>query len=445
MITVTVVHRKTRHALKVEASCLLADFRARVQEVTGVAPDHQQLYASGRPRISSSAGTLKDIGVQDGAKVFLVAADPQHASTVAGATDRAPRPSATPDVADALWVVHRNRIWSCSFPLGPVKQHLFRCLTCEHSNQPAAVCLGCMEVCHQGHQVEELYVKRHFQCDCGTERLRPTACRFSTGLRAAQATNQYGPNFSGRYCHCGGRYDADADEMIQCWVCGDWLHDRCTGIPEAELPDDLSEHLFLCRRCVAQHPFLRHYGRCCSAEGPTSILPAPAAEPACPAVVPPAPTPTADADSSGCGAPPAGETEAAEERDLLLPEVGAGWCHCDRCLALYERSGLSFIFKEEQDDDMTRFCVASEDSDSDEEAEAREAQPDELTSRALQMMRGMEPIAQTHFASGVSDLKASLASWLCSLPPGHVVTAATVEQFWAGMRERQKRKREEMG
>eukprot|EP00667_Euglena_gracilis_P009778 EG_transcript_9943 len=460
MITVTVVHRKARHDVQVDPACPLADFRTRVQEVTGVAPDHQQLYISGRPRISGSAGTLQDVGVQDGGKVFLVGADPEQGKSVAAAPARR-TPAAVAQPLDAVVVLVGGRVWGCSYPLGPVRQHLFRCLTCERANQPAAVCLGCMEVCHRGHQVEELYTKRNFQCDCGTDRLALPACHFSTTPRAAQPANQYGPNFAGTYCHCNGAYDREVDEMIQCWVCADWFHDRCTGLPVGEMEDPLLGRIFLCRRCLARHPFLRRYGRCCSegtpiSGGPPALLAEarPPADPQPAALPTPVPPLGVVSDSTATTRSPmevagveAGVEAGDEARDLLLPEVEAGWCRCDRCLALYERSGLSFIFKAELDEDLTRACTVSGDSDSDsDDEEVTDAEEPQSKSVASQMMAGMAPIDQSHFANGLRDLHTSFGDWLGSMPPGEIITDAHVAQFRAQMEERRsaKRKRDEM-
>ncbi|KAJ2511420.1 hypothetical protein GGH20_005404, partial [Coemansia sp. RSA 1937] len=77
----------------------------------------------------------------------------------------------------------------CTFDQGYVHQPLYACLTCtrppenyrqdgilnnvERSSEPAGMCYSCSIECHTGHHIVELFTKRHFRCDCGTQRLPP--------------------------------------------------------------------------------------------------------------------------------------------------------------------------------------------------------------------------------------------------------------------------------
>lgn len=46
-------------------------------------------------------------------------------------------------------------------------------------------------------------------------------------------------------CTCGTRVD-DGERMVECEVCGVWLHTRCQGVPDAgSIPDD-----FICSKCA---------------------------------------------------------------------------------------------------------------------------------------------------------------------------------------------------
>ncbi|PSN64564.1 hypothetical protein BS50DRAFT_557159 [Corynespora cassiicola Philippines] len=149
---------------------------------------------------------------------------------------------------------------TCTRDLGPLRQGLYSCLTCnpppptsaEASNDdyvPAAVCYACSISCHGEHTLVELFNKRNFVCDCGTTRLpESTPCT----LRVNQATgqkgdvkgegpaesNKYNHNFRNKFCGCGEEYDPHQEKgtMFQCLGlstseeggCGeDWWHPEC--------------------------------------------------------------------------------------------------------------------------------------------------------------------------------------------------------------------------
>lgn len=40
----------------------------------------------------------------------------------------------------------------------------------------AAICLACSFHCHEGHELIELYTKRHFRCDCGNSKFGEKKC-----------------------------------------------------------------------------------------------------------------------------------------------------------------------------------------------------------------------------------------------------------------------------
>ena len=94
------------------------------------------------------------------------------------------------------------------------------------------VCLGCSMNCHIGseHQVEELFEKRAFTCDCGNDAARsnvPTAvcCTLQPIKSASNPSNTYNHNFRGEYCRCNGIYKPEEDVMICCVLCQDWFVD----------------------------------------------------------------------------------------------------------------------------------------------------------------------------------------------------------------------------
>ncbi|GAA5901494.1 hypothetical protein JCM6882_006296 [Rhodosporidiobolus microsporus] len=144
----------------------------------------------------------------------------------------------------------------CTYDMGYIKQPLYACLTCLHNR---AVCAGCSISCHAEHQLVELFNRRHFRCDCGTEAMGAGSCCQLTGREDAPANkdNRYDANFRGEFCFCGAPYDpqTESDTMYQCIVCEDWVHHGCVfgkHIDDDEQPplkqDDFDQ--FVCERCV---------------------------------------------------------------------------------------------------------------------------------------------------------------------------------------------------
>ncbi|KAI9755028.1 MAG: hypothetical protein M1835_000857, partial [Candelina submexicana] len=145
---------------------------------------------------------------------------------------------------------------TCTQPLGPLRQNLFSCLTCNpppaspsDPYTPAGVCYSCSISCHGEHELVELFNKRNFVCDCGTRRLPSTSpcslrINLATGRKGGAHSedpakdNKYNQNFRNRFCGCGRVYDAHKEKgtMYQCLglgtaekgCCGeDWWHPSC--------------------------------------------------------------------------------------------------------------------------------------------------------------------------------------------------------------------------
>ncbi|KAJ1931159.1 hypothetical protein GGF37_007484, partial [Kickxella alabastrina] len=147
------------------------------------------------------------------------------------------------------------------------------------------MCYSCSIECHAGHQVIELFTKRHFRCDCGTKRLAAATglcCRLKSGRNALvgilNEQNAYGHNFWGHYCRCNKYYDAEKEvaAMVQCYVCSDWFHETCIG---DALPSENDFDAYMCRECVATHAVLRHIDSAHATVGRVAA-PAPASPPA---------------------------------------------------------------------------------------------------------------------------------------------------------------------
>ena len=161
----------------------------------------------------------------------------------------------------------------CTQELGPLRQNLFSCITCnpppESSSEPyspAGVCYACSIACHGDHTLVELFSRRNFTCDCGTTRLPATSpCTLRidpvTGFKGSVHSqrpsegNTYNQNFRNRFCGCGDWYNAHEQKstMYQCLGlateveggCGeDWWHPECLlGLPHdwQALTEDSSE------------------------------------------------------------------------------------------------------------------------------------------------------------------------------------------------------------
>ncbi|KAK8151176.1 hypothetical protein BKA80DRAFT_212205 [Phyllosticta citrichinensis] len=204
---------------------------------------------------------------------------------------------------------------TCSRPLGPLRQKLWSCLTCNppptdpnEAYTPAGVCYSCHVSCHGDHTLVELFAKRNFVCDCGTTRIQsdhPCSLRINeeTGLKgdvrgaSPEPTNHYDHNYRNRFCGCGQDYNAYEEKgtMFQCLGLGtvedggcgeDWWHPECiVGLPrdwytkdgkaknehkaDVEIEDepptppgfpheDDFEH-FICYKCVEAFPWIKRY------------------------------------------------------------------------------------------------------------------------------------------------------------------------------------------
>ncbi|KAL4977697.1 putative zinc finger in N-recognin-domain-containing protein [Aspergillus desertorum] len=206
---------------------------------------------------------------------------------------------------------------SCTQQLGPLRQTLYACLTC---NPPpatpdapytaAGVCYSCSISCHGEHTLVELFNKRNFACDCGTSRIASSApCTLrsdpDTGAKGVRLErphpgNRYNRNFQNKFCGCGEDYNAHEEKgtMFQCLGLGttesggcgeDWWHPECliglsrdwyrnsdkkgnTENGESEQDDDMDEaplppgfpaeddfETFICYKCVESNPWLKQY------------------------------------------------------------------------------------------------------------------------------------------------------------------------------------------
>ncbi|CCC68522.1 hypothetical protein NCAS_0B04380 [Naumovozyma castellii] len=170
----------------------------------------------------------------------------------------------------------------CSYELGALRQQVFACRT--HGN--IGICYSCSIICHTKCDLVELFTKRSFTCDCGTERDKSHKdSEYKCELRKNKEddipsfTNKYGQNFKGKFCSCATEYDPEGSSiMLQC-VLGlecdeDWYHDYCImGLskPEAQKLISTNETLeetiipgfpaldsfdaYICWKCVSKYDY----------------------------------------------------------------------------------------------------------------------------------------------------------------------------------------------
>eukprot|EP01083_Nonionella_stella_P233847 823519_1 len=154
----------------------------------------------------------------------------------------------------------------CTHSSGYIRQSVYACITCREKSAGsgdrthAGICRGCAFTCHLDHEVDELFTRRAFKCDCGNPKFRATdqsGCTLRTNACVLNEANRYGHNYDGKYCYCDKAYDPDTDTMLQCTRCEDWFHDSCLT---TQPPEDGEGEMF-CRTCIAKCPFLMGYAR----------------------------------------------------------------------------------------------------------------------------------------------------------------------------------------
>uniref|UniRef100_A0A914ICI6 UBR-type domain-containing protein n=1 Tax=Globodera rostochiensis TaxID=31243 RepID=A0A914ICI6_GLORO len=152
------------------------------------------------------------------------------------------------------------------------RQPLYSCKTCFlKTGKLAGVCYACSENCHHGHDLVEMYSKRHFCCDCGNTKFE-TKCKLFEEKDPLNKRNKYNDNFKGIFCTCKKPFppeandvDASLEDMLQCCMCEDWFHPSHI-FPPGQCPieddmDGLSDDIdgIICKDCVVKHTFLAFY------------------------------------------------------------------------------------------------------------------------------------------------------------------------------------------
>uniref|UniRef100_A0A8R1Z316 UBR-type domain-containing protein n=1 Tax=Pristionchus pacificus TaxID=54126 RepID=A0A8R1Z316_PRIPA len=116
---------------------------------------------------------------------------------------------------------------SCTYAEGyRPRQCVYSCITCVPTGG-AGICYGCSLLCHDGHDLVELFTKRRFKCDCGNGAFKDK-CKLFEDKAPHNERNTYNHNFVNSYCWCKRPYpDEEApiqDSQLQCIACEDWFH-----------------------------------------------------------------------------------------------------------------------------------------------------------------------------------------------------------------------------
>ena len=136
---------------------------------------------------------------------------------------------------------------------GYCDQAIYVCRDCMRESEPFGICEQCAKMCHKGHDVIPIGIRRRFRCDCGNDRARRPCSAMINAKTAINPHNKYGHNFFNRWCSCDGE---DTGDMVQCICCSDWFHVPCIGmfpkeqsLPINEIPD-FDDWSFVCKKCV---------------------------------------------------------------------------------------------------------------------------------------------------------------------------------------------------
>ena len=253
------------------------------------------------------------------------------------------------------------------------------------------MCLACSLHCHDGHELVELYTKRHFQCDCGNKKFGDKKCKLTADKKDANTENLYNQNFVGLYCNCNRPYPdperESPEEMIQCCICEDWFHEehlKTTASDDEECFVDL-----ICDSCVEEHPFLLQYAK-------TDV-------------------PEAKADGS-CKI-----QETSDSKNAVALFLKQGWreklCRCEKCLTMYIVQKVPYLI---------------DDQDSLEYYEAKGKQGneniEEASAKAFDRM--LTHSQKVEMASGYRELSTTIRDHLKDFK-GKIVEKADIQNFFS--------------
>ncbi|CAF3695987.1 unnamed protein product [Adineta steineri] len=305
---------------------------------------------------------------------------------------------------------------TCTYPQGYVKrQALFVCMTCNNNGngQLAGVCAACAFHCHNNHEVNELYTRRFFRCDCGNSKLSHQPCKLYPNKDPENVSNKYDDTFRGLYCTCKRPYPdkelpSDDDAMIQCMICEDWFHSQHLGVPTPMEENEADQMDMICQACVTKHPFLAQYDE-------SSAIPSRPVE----------------NNAAASNNPPCFLTSNVNDNELHTIFLRDGWrnrlCRCVQCCKLYDDLNLTVVFN---DDD------AIQEYEKQALAKSENLDADKLLASSLQKL---DHVKKLEVLQGINDFKKSLGDFLRDKANGDgVLTATDVTTFFADLQEKRK-------
>lgn len=323
---------------------------------------------------------------------------------------------------DACAVLGASDDKNCTYAKGYIRQALYACKTCcpEKGESRAAVCLACSFHCHEGHELVELYTKRHFRCDCGGSKFNGRKCNLDNSKSPTNSENKYNQNFDGVYCTCSRPYpDPEAvseDEMLQCVICEDWYHSKHLGC-EKPIPADNAYDEMICAGCMKTHDFLWRYARKNAAPGSADL---------------PADNETEQSiDVEGkldtCAMPP--KLSAVPKGSCFWCE---GWrsslCTCKSCEALYQEKGLKFLL------DPTDSVHAYEEAG---KINRQESQYE----KGMKALASLGRVEQLNAIEEYNNMKERLKQYLQKFAENKkVVREEDIKEFFSGMESKKRPK-----
>lgn len=285
----------------------------------------------------------------------------------------------------------------------------------------AGVCLACSYYCHEGHELIELYTKRHFRCDCGNGKFGEKDCNLESNKTDTNDENEYNHNFSGVYCICERPYpdpeDDIVDDMIQCIVCEDWYHCRHLNV---KLPENFAFAEMICNLCIVKHSFLKRY---------VGLALTPVAKTDENATVKiEAPKPT----GGECVFPKV-EIDDVKNDAMFWPE---NWrthlCVCADCKTMYDAERISFLV------DLNDTVHAYEEKG---KAKALENQTESQYEQGMKALSSLERTKQVEAISEYNSMKDKLKDFLQGFAKNKkVVREEDIREFFSDMQARKKRK-----
>jgi len=309
---------------------------------------------------------------------------------------------------------------TCTYPQGYVRrQALFACMTCNNNEQLAGVCAACAYHCHANHEVNELYTKRFFRCDCGNSKLSHQPCKLYPNKDSENIFNKYNDNFRGIYCTCKRAYpDKEAptndDEMIQCIICEDWFHSQHLGVALPMEENETNQMDMICQACVTKHPFLAYY------DESRSMI-----------------SPLVENNTAASNNPSCILLSNENHNECHTIFLRDGWrkrlCRCVQCSKLYDELKLTSIFED---------ADAIQEYEKQALAKSENLDADKIIADSLE---NLGHVRKLEVLQGINQLKKSLGDFLREKASGDgVLTAEDVTTFFANLQEKRQEQQRTM-